>query len=204
MDWTEFGALWLLNFFNLISPGPETALMIRNSSRFSRRVGLATGLGIVSSTIIHKTYSILGFGLFVSNRPWIFNTLKIFASAYLIYLGIKAFLPKKNSDGKHSFKSPVHLTEKGAFKMGFTMDIVHPSASLVFISILTKTVSPSTPLQIQALYGALLVLTSLSWYCLQSYVFSHGWFKKTFEKYGYVIDWMTGIVFIIYGIKLML
>jgi len=202
MEWAEFGALWTLNFLNLISPGPETALMIRNSSRFSRAVGLATGLGIVCSTMIHKTYSILGFGLLVSHTPWLFNTLKIAASVYLIYLGLRAFYPKKNKDGSLKLKEPAHLTTKQAFKTGFMMDILHPSASLVFISILAKTVSPDTPVSIQALYGVLLILTSIVWYSTQAYLFSHGLLKNTIEKYGHWLDWITGGVFIIYGIRL--
>lgn len=201
MNWAEFGSLWILNFVNLISPGPETALMIRNSSRFSRMVGLATGAGIVCSTMIHKTYSILGFGLFISQTPWLFKTLKIVASCYLIYLGIRAFL-KKAKDGSLKIKGPDHLTPKGAFKMGFMMDILHPSASLVFISILAKTVSPETPMSVQAVYGMLLILTSISWYSLQAYLFSHGLLKSTIEKYGHWLDWVTGFVFIIYGVRL--
>jgi threonine/homoserine/homoserine lactone efflux protein len=202
MDWVEFGALWTLNFLNLISPGPETALMIRNSSRFSRNVGLATGFGIVCSTMIHKTYSILGFGLLVSQTPWLFTTLKIVASVYLIYLGLRAFFPKKNKDGSLKIKGPGHLTPGGAFKMGFMMDILHPASSLVFISILAKTVSPETPMSVQAIYGGLLILTSITWYSTQAYLFSHGLLKNAIERYGHWLDWITGCVFIVYGVRL--
>ena len=202
MDWAEFSALWVLNFLNLISPGPETALMIRNSSRFSRNVGLATGLGIVCSTIIHKTYSILGFGLLIKETPWLYTSLKMAASVYLMYLGVKAFWPKKNKDGSLTIKGPAHLTINGAFKMGFMMDILSPSASLTFIVILAQTVSPETPMSVQAIYGGLLILTSITWYCLQSYLFSHGLLKGTIEKYGHWLDWITGCVFIIYGVRL--
>jgi threonine/homoserine/homoserine lactone efflux protein len=205
---TQFLSLFLLNFMNLISPGPETALMIHNSSYYSRKIGLYTGLGIVCSTIIHKSYSFLGFGAFISRTPFLFNTIKYVGSAYLIYLGIRMLRSPKKMGGMNDEEGDYitrlkRMTKKKAFRMGFMIDILCPSASLVFISIVAATVDPETPLSIQFLYGGLLVLTSLIWYILQSLVFSRGVIRKFLEKSGCWINRVMGLYMLYFSFKLM-
>ncbi|HCI48573.1 MAG: hypothetical protein A2621_04225 [Alphaproteobacteria bacterium RIFCSPHIGHO2_01_FULL_41_14] len=204
---TQFFNLFLLNLMNLTSPGPETALMVHNSSYYSRRIGFYTGLGIVCSTMIHKTYSFLGFGAFISKSPFLFNTLKYAGGAYLAYLGVKMLLsPKRlvsaNGEDNEYITHLKKMTPKKAFRMGFTIDILCPSASLVFISIVAATVAPETPLSIQFMYGGLLVLSSLTWYSLQSLVFSQSVIKKALEKSGCWVNRVMGVYMVYFAFKL--
>lgn len=196
----EFLALFTINFLNILNPGPETALMIYNSSRYSRKVGLYTGLGIVASTIIHKTYTLLGFGMVVARSPTLFNIIKYAGSGYLIYLGLRAFFPSKKT--REKTKHPRNLTAGKAFRTGFLMDILHPSASLFFMSIVAATVSTDTPLGVQAIYGVLLVLTSLCWYSAMALVFSNSRMQTSIQNMGGWVDKITGLALIGLGIRL--
>ena len=107
-----------------------------------------------------------------------------------------------------SFVEGIHLasfnseTPKKAFRMGFTIDILCPSASLVFISIVAATVAPETPLSIQFMYGGLLVLSSLTWYSLQSLVFSQSVIKKALEKSGCWVNRVMGVYMVYFAFKL--
>lgn len=205
----QFLNLFLLNFMNLISPGPETALMLHNSSYYSRKIGFYTGLGIVTSSLIHKTYSFLGFGAFISKTPWLFDVVKYGGGLYLIYLGVRMLLSKSkiahaNRDENEYITRLKKMTLLKAYKMGFTIDILCPSASLVFISIVAATVAPETPLWVQLIYGVILILTSLTWYTLQSFIFSHGWIKKVLEKSGGWLNRLMGAYMLYFAVKLMM
>mgnify|MGYP003633951148 CR=1 FL=1 len=196
----EFIALFSMNFLNLVSPGPEMAMMVHNSSRHSRKIGLYTGFGIVCSTIIHKTYTLLGFGMFIAKSPMLFTIIKTIGSLYLFYLAYKIFFGEKHKE--ETIKTPRKLTPKKAFKIGFLLDILHPSASLCFISIFAATVSPETPFKIQIIYVILLVLTSLTWYTLMSCFFSNKILVRYIHKTGTIIDKITGIALLGLGIRL--
>ena len=193
---------------NLVSPGPETALMLHNSSYYSRKIGFFTGLGIVASSFIHKTYSFLGFGAFISKTPWLFTGVKYGGGTYLAYLGTRMLLSqskvanmvKAENEYITRLKS---MTTRKAFRMGFMIDILCPSASLVFISIVAATVDPATPLSIQLLYGLLLIMTSFIWYTLQAYTFSHAKIKKTLEKSGHWVNRVMGLYMLYFAAKLM-
>jgi threonine/homoserine/homoserine lactone efflux protein len=198
----EFLALFTVNFLNILSPGPETALMIYNSSRYSRKVGLFTGFGIVCSTLIHKTYTLLGFGMVIAKSPLLFMIIKYAGSAYMMYLGFRAFFPQeKEAEHQHHSK---HLTPKQAFRMGFLMDILHPGSSLFFMSIVAATVSTSTPLAVQGVYGVLLICTSLCWYSALATVFSNKHLQKVVLTMGPWIDRITGVTLFLLAIRLAL
>ena len=197
----EFIALFSLNFLNLISPGPEIAMMIHNSSRHSRKIGFYTGVGIVCSTIIHKSYTLLGFGMFIAKSPLLFTGIKVAGSLYLFYLAYQIFF-KSSKSAAETVQTSAKLTSKKAFKMGFIMDILHPSASLFFMSIFAATVSPETPLKVQAIYAGLLVMTSLTWYTLLSCFFSNRLLVHYTSKAGAITDKITGLALFGLGIRL--
>ncbi len=201
----EFMALFGMNFLNLASPGPETALMIHNSSYYSRKIGLYTGFGIVCSTLIHKTYSIIGFGKIVAENPPLFDALKYAGSAYLIYLAVKMLLSKKSIGEETESKYITHLksfTPKKAFRMGFTIDILHPQASLAFISIFASTVSIHTPFYIQCIYGVLLVCTSLTWYSFLALMASQKHISQLIHKGGVWVNRAMGLYMFYFAYKL--
>ena len=198
----EFLALFTLNFLNILSPGPESALMMYNSSRYSRKVGIFTGLGIVCSTLIHKTYTFLGFGMVVKQSPLLFNFIKYAGSAHLLFLAYRSFFPKvqKQAHEKH----PRYVTPKQGFRMGFLMDLLYPGASLFVISMVAASVSINTPLHIQGIYGVLLVLTSLCWYTTFAYICSYPFMQALMNKGGQWIDRIMGAALIFFSIRLAL
>ena len=205
---TQFFALFLLNFMNLISPGPVTALMLHNSSYYSRKIGFYTGLGIVTSSLIHKTYSFLGFGAVVAQTPWLFKTVKYLGAAYLLYLGIRMLLSRQhlanmNKDDNAYITRLKAMSPRKAYRMGFMIDILCPSASLVFMSIVAATVDPHTPLWVQLSYGGVLILTSFTWYTFQSVMFSHGWIRKSLEKMGGWLNRFMAFYMIYFALKLL-
>lgn len=198
----EFLTLFAVNFLNILSPGPETAVMIYNSSRHSRRIGLFTGFGIVASTIIHKSYTLLGFGMVIARSPTLFTIIKYSGASYLLYLGLLSFFPNRRKAEKT--KGPRQMMPKKAFQMGFFMDLLHPGASLFFMSIVAATVSPTTPLYIQGIYGILLVLTSLCWYSALALTFSHKRFQQTINHLGPWVDKITGLALVALAVRLAL
>src|SRR5690606_17310996 len=83
----EFALVALVHLLAVISPGPDFAVVIRNSVSAGHRAGLYTAVGVGCAIFLHVTYSLLGIGLIVSQSVWLFNLLKLVAGAYLLYIG---------------------------------------------------------------------------------------------------------------------
>jgi len=73
---TELLAVVAITFFAVISPGPDFAMVSRNSLLLSRRTGVLTALGIAAGVCVHVTYTLLGVGLLIQQSLWLFNLIR--------------------------------------------------------------------------------------------------------------------------------
>ena len=207
--WTEFLALYAINFVNLVSPGAGFALTVRHSISYSRKIGVLTGFGIVLSSLIHKSYTFLGFGLVISQNPLLFSIIKYSGAAFLLYMGLVTFKNIYMSRFKTSmalginFESKENITSKKGFSLGFFTDLLNPQASLCFMTIVAATVSPSTPLAIQGIYGIALISTSLLWYTFLALFVTTPLLYEKFMKVEKIVDVMTGSLMIYLSYKML-
>ncbi len=223
----DFFLLYMANLLNLVSPGAGFAITVRNSTAISRKAGLMTGAGIVCSSVIHKSYTLLGFGLIVSQTPWLFQLIKYAGCAYLFYLGVKCFwdamapriqkkilvflpfgLGSDHTKPDHFTLGNVlddsHMTQGQAFRMGFLTDMLNPQASLCFIAIVAATIRPETPLLTQGFYGLTLISTSVVWYTLVALFFSHPLLIEKFYNARPWIKRLIGASLVYFACKLLL
>src|SRR5258708_39111447 len=71
----------------IMSPGPDTALTIRNTLLGGARAGVFTAIGVSAGQIIWAlAASAGGVGLLVASAP-VFEVLKLAGAAYLIWIG---------------------------------------------------------------------------------------------------------------------
>ncbi len=83
MYWAEFFTVALIHLLAVASPGPDFAIVVRESVAHGRRAGTWTALGVGTGIFVHVAYSLLGIGLIVSQSIVLFNALKWLAAAEL-------------------------------------------------------------------------------------------------------------------------
>ena len=203
MYWTEFFTVALIHLLAVASPGPDFAIVVRESVAFGRRAGIFTALGVGTGIFVHVAYSLLGIGLIVSQSIVLFNALKWLAAAYLLYIGIKA-LRAKPADPASAELSPAagERSPRGAFATGFVTNGLNPKATLFFLSLFTVVIDPHTPLAIQAGYGVYLALATALWFCLVALLFSQQRVRAGFARLGHWFDRLMGVVLVGIGVKL--
>ena len=75
----------------ICTPGPDTALTIRNTLFGGRAGGVLTALGVATGLSIWALATSLGLvALLVASEP-VFRAIQYAGAAYLIYLGVKLF-----------------------------------------------------------------------------------------------------------------
>ena len=205
MYWTEFLTVALVHLLAVASPGPDFAIVVRESVSSGRHAGIWTAIGVGSGIFLHVGYCLLGIGLIVSQSIMLFNLLKWLAAAYLIYIGIRA-LRAKPADPLQAQQAleAVAVTARGAFVRGFVTNGLNPKATLFFLSLFTLVISPQTPLLVQAGYGAYLAVATAAWFCAVAMLFSHGRVRNGFIRMGHWFDRMMGAVLVALGIKVAL
>src|SRR5437899_1153547 len=88
-------ALAGLNLIALISPGPDFAVVVRNSLIYSRRTGLLTALGIALGIFVHVSYIAFGLGVIIQENEWLYQSMKWLGGGYLLYIRIKGLRANK-------------------------------------------------------------------------------------------------------------
>ncbi|MDD0975167.1 LysE family transporter [Pseudomonas fontis] len=203
MYWAEFLTVALIHLLAVASPGPDFAVVVRESVTHGRRAGTWTAFGVGSAIFLHVGYSLLGIGLIVSQSIMLFNVLKWLAAAYLVYIGIKALRARPAAAGSESIQvSTVARTPRAAFVAGFMTNGLNPKATLFFLSLFTVVINPHTPLLIQAGYGVYLALATGLWFCLVAMLFSQARVRAGFARMGHWFDRGMGAVLVALGIKI--
>ena len=205
MYWTEFLTVALIHLLAVASPGPDFAVVVRESVTHGRRAGLWTALGVGTAIFLHVGYSLLGIGLIVSQSIVLFNALKWAAAAYLLYIGFKALRAKPAEVGAQVQDAErVQRTPKSAFAAGFMTNGLNPKATLFFLSLFTVVISPHTPLPVQAGYGVYLAVATAAWFCLVAMLFSQRRVREGFARMGHWFDRAMGVVLVALGVKIAL
>nr|WP_250646602.1 LysE family transporter [Pseudomonas oligotrophica] len=200
----EFLTVALVHLLAVASPGPDFAVVVRESVSQGQRAGLWTALGIGCGIFVHVAYSLLGIGLIVSQSIVLFNLFKWLAAGYLVYLGWKALRARPQLAPAASATAAPVATRRArqAFTVGFVTNGLNPKATLFFLSLFTVVISHDTPLAVQAGYGLYLACATTLWFCLVAWLFSRDRVRAGFARMGHWFDRMTGAVLIGLGARL--
>ena len=169
---TEWIAVITITLLAVISPGPDFAMVTRNSLLLSRRAGVGTALGIALGVLVHVTYTLVGVGLLIQQSMVLFQVLKLVGAAYLIYLGMKMLRTRASTP--QTDHAAAALSDAAALRTGFLTNVLNPKTTVFIVSLFMQVVQPDTPLAVQIGYGAFIALAHAAWFSLVALCFSAG------------------------------
>lgn len=202
----ELASIMAIFAFVIVSPGADLAMVMRQAIVHGRRTAIITSFGIGASLMFHVTYTILGLGLIISQSVYLFNIVKWFGVAYLLYIGFKALRAGKTDmmlagegegQSRGSQQSPLK-----AFTLGFAANALNPKPVFFFLSIFSTVVSAHTPIAIKFSYGLVMASCLIIWFIGVSMFMTTPRMRSAFSRASQWIDRTSGIVFIALGIKL--
>lgn len=198
----EYFGIMLAFGIGAVAPGPDFAMVLRQSIAHGRQAAIFTSAGIASAILVHGAYTLLGIGLIVSQSILLFSVLKYVGAAYLIWLGISALrapAPRPPED----FDAPAHrdMSPLKAFGIGFLTNLLNPKAVLFFLSLFTTLVSANTVLTHKAFYVASMSVMLAIWFVLVSLFFTTAKVRNGFYRMGQWFNRATGAALIFLAIR---
>ncbi len=204
--WPEFLTIFAAHALAVMSPGPDFAIVLRQSLRHGRRPALWTSAGIGCGLGVHITYSLLGLGLFLKNSPVALLAVKCLGAAYLTWIGLQALRARPQDGDEVSAvglaKEDATPTARAAWTTGFLVNVSNPKAALFFIALFPLAVSVHTPKWIQAGYGLWMTVSTIGWFSFVSVVFAKEPVRRAFLRHGHWIDRALGVVFLGFALSL--
>ncbi|MCF2907643.1 LysE family transporter [Pseudoalteromonas sp. DL2-H2.2] len=202
----EFILIALAHFFAVASPGPDFAIVLKQSISHGRRNALMTSAGVGLGILVHVTYCLLGVALVLSQSPGLFNAFKYLAGAYLVYMGIQALRASAAPTAPQSAEAEPLTPESGmkALRRGFLVNALNPKATLFFLSLFTLVIDPGTPQSVQLFYGLYMALATWIWFSSLSLVLSKAAVRRFFQRAGHWFDRGIGVILLLLALRLVL
>lgn len=199
---SQFITIIVVHLLAVASPGPDFAIVVKQSVTHGRATALWTSLGVGTGIFLHVLYSLLGIGVVVSQSVVAFTIMKFLGAAYLMYIGWRAIRTKPSSTRIFSTNGQQTPTRVKAFWTGFLTNGLNPKATLFFLSLFTVVIAPDTPLGIQAFYGVYMAFATALWFSGISLLFGNNRVRRLFMKIGHWFERLMGGVLLLLGLKL--
>jgi threonine/homoserine/homoserine lactone efflux protein len=143
-DYIAFAAIAALV---VVSPGPATFLVLKNTPVQGRGAGLLNMAGIVAAVLSHAALSLLGVSSIILTTPIAFQLVKFLGGAYLTYLGMVAIRGAwGNIDFSAALKvrsEEVNVSAPAALAEGWFVNILNPKPSMFYLSIFPQFINPT-------------------------------------------------------------
>jgi len=139
---TSFLAFLGISALVIATPGPDTALTVRNTLLGGRRAGTFTALGVSVGQVVWAVATSVGLvALLLASEP-VFQALKLLGAAYLVLLGVQSLrsalrrspLPNAGPAVTHRAR----LSWFRAFRQGVVNDLANPKMAVFFASVLPQ------------------------------------------------------------------
>lgn len=88
---TTLAAFSLAVLAVVISPGPDTLLILRYALASGQRAGFAAVAGVQLGLVVHTTLAITGLSVLIASSPPLFKGVAVAGAAYLAWLGVQGF-----------------------------------------------------------------------------------------------------------------
>jgi threonine/homoserine/homoserine lactone efflux protein len=190
----------------ITTPGPDTAITIRNTLFGGRSGGIFTALGVACGLTVWAFATSAGIvALLIASEP-LFLALKYAGAAYLVFLGVHALRewPSSYKDGAQPPDQPMRrLTPLAAFRQGLISDLGNPKIAVFFASLLPQFVpAGAATFSSLLLLGVTFAAMTLIWLAFYAAVIAKAGDFLRRPAIRRAVEGVTGTVLIGLGIRL--
>jgi threonine/homoserine/homoserine lactone efflux protein len=149
MTWATYGSFLIFAVVLVLVPGPDFAVVTKNTLAGGRPRGLWSAAGVSASNAVQGLAAAAGLGALIARAQPVFEVIKWAGIAYLVILGVQSL--RSAWRGRYTAASP-DADGRGGFRQGFLSNITNPKVLVFYLAVLPQFLGPD------ALLAALLLL----------------------------------------------
>jgi threonine/homoserine/homoserine lactone efflux protein len=198
--WTFVGVAALV----IVTPGPDTALTVRNALLGGRGAGVATAAGVALGLAVWTAAASAGLAaLLVASEP-AFVAVKLAGAAYLVLLGAQTLLhalrgrPAEGGGGH----ATAPLRPGVALRQGLLNDLGNPKIAVFFTTLLPQFAPAHGPAFATLLaFGLLFCAMTLAWLCVYSVAVARAGQALRRPRIRRALDAVMGAALVAVGVR---
>ena len=187
-----------------VTPGLDTALVLRTAAVEGAQRAWSAALGICLGCLAWGAVVALGLGMLLAASELAYTILKYAGAAYLLYLGVKLLASRRDAfdEAEASAGSDSGRTW---FWRGLLTNLLNPKVGIFYVSFLPQFIPAGTDVAAMTLLlAAIHALLGLVWFALL--ILATQPIAAALRKPGFlrILDRLTGGLFILFGVRLAL
>jgi threonine/homoserine/homoserine lactone efflux protein len=204
--WSALASFAVVAGLLTVTPGLDTALVLRSSLRDGRRAALLTALGVNAGVLVWGVAAAVGVSALLAASATAFLVVRLVGAVYLVWLGVRmlssAWRGQTHADA--TSEAPSH-TLAASFRRGLLTNLLNPKVGAFYVALLPQFMVQGVP---PALMGVLLAgvhnIEGLVWFGVLI-LGSHS-ARRLLQAPAArrVVDAITGSVLLGFGAKLAL
>ena len=175
----------------ICTPGPDTALIVRNTLLGGRVNGVRTAGGIVTGIAVWTVAASAGIAAVIAASHPLFLALRVAGAAYLVWLGVQTLRGHRNET--------VASRSGGGYRQGLLSNLGNPKIAVFFTSLLPQF---GTGFRELIALGLVFCAMGAAWLTTYAIVVAraHGLMLRT--RVRRAIDAVSGVALVGFGIRL--
>ena len=187
-----------------VTPGLDTALVLRTAAADGARRAFFAGLGICLGCLVWGLVVALGLGILLETSVLAYTILRWIGAAYLLWLGVQLILSRRIDFGGEGAASST-ASSVTWFRRGLLTNMLNPKVGIFYVSFLPQFVPPGanvpmTTILLAAIHAGL----GLLWFV--ALIAATRPIAKALRRPKVIrtLDRLTGGLFILFGARLAL
>ncbi|MFQ5764743.1 MAG: LysE family translocator [Rhodospirillales bacterium] len=124
----------------VVSPGPDTVLILRHALTGGRGIGLAAVSGVQLGLMVHTGLAVAGISLVIASSPTLFKGVAVAGAAYLAWLGVRSL---RGAGGIEVGAGAPAASAGRAVREAALCNLLNPKVILLFLALLPNFVDPA-------------------------------------------------------------
>jgi threonine/homoserine/homoserine lactone efflux protein len=205
MDAATYLAFLSVSILVMVTPGPDTALTIRNTLVGGRKAGVFTAFGVAIGLAIWTLATSVGIvALIIASKP-LFLAIKYAGAAFLIYLGVRsllsAFGPERWREAALDISGP-RLSASGGLVQGLASNLSNPKMVALFTSLLPQFATTGEGAFVSLIQlGLTFCALTFAWLVLYAFAVARAGDVLRRRNVQRVLEGITGGVLIALGLR---
>jgi threonine/homoserine/homoserine lactone efflux protein len=198
-EWAIFGTVALAHALAVASPGPDFAMVVRQSLAFGRGAGLWTAAGIGSGIFFHVAYGLFGLNWLTQRYPQSLTVLGIAGALFLLWMGAQAIRARPLPDNGEHLPPAQPGDAAKFFGIGVLTNVLNPKAILFFVALFTAVVSGPVPTWLKIVLGLWIPLATFGWFAFVALMLGNLAARRRLRHVAHWIDRAMGVALLALG-----
>ncbi|MGF1735384.1 LysE family translocator [Photobacterium satsumensis] len=199
--------IWILA---VATPGANVLLTINTALQYDRKLAMFSAFGVSTAILLWALLGGSGLVILLTTFPQLFSVMKVVGGSYLLYLGLRQIYQTRKTKKLGELPQGQHIlspSNKKVFISAFITSILNPKTGFFVVSLFSVSMPDTLQGAITNSMIVAIMLTmssiTLCWHLFLATAFSHQSAKSVYARISGVMDYITGGLFTVFGIKVM-